>query len=147
MIPLAKAMPDHQFKAFTAEPSQFMGPDVVRNAPKNLVVKGGLSDIRLAAELRKCRVFLSTSHTEGTPVSIVEGMASGCCPVARGVGSIPALIAKGVLYDKNASIGDIAKAIRSATIKAGKESRKDAEKLHSIHGMVVAHQRLYDKIC
>jgi len=149
LVPLATAMPDHSFTAFVSEPGKFLGPDVAKHAPPNLRLVAGATDAELAAALRRHRTFLSTSRSEGSPVSVMEGMASGCCPVARAVGGLPALMAggvNGILYAEDAGVEGIAEAIRLARPRIGAAAAK-AARAFSLQSMAKQHEDLYSKLC
>lgn len=60
----------------------------------------------------KVDAFITTSETEGAPVSIQEAMAYGIPIIATAVGEIPFMVeGNGVIFDKNAMPKDVAQAI------------------------------------
>lgn len=53
---------------------------------------GGIANQELPKYYQKADVFVLPSLTEGTPVSVLEAMSSGCPVVATKVGGVPAII-------------------------------------------------------
>jgi len=69
-------------------------------------------------------VFLLPSRVEGLPLSLLEAMAAGCCPVAMGVGGVPEILTSHELGWLIAA-GDAAgfRAAMQAAVSAGPVSR------------------------
>jgi glycosyltransferase involved in cell wall biosynthesis len=78
------------------------GPE--RTAAESLVDRLGLADritllgyeSDVAATLRRARVFLLTSDTEGVSISLIEAMLSGAVPVVSDVGDLADVVTAGV---------------------------------------------------
>lgn len=68
---------------------------------------GRLDRAAVAALLRRCSVFVLTSHTENMPVAAIEAAACGLPIVAPAVGGIPELLGlvHGTLFDSGDSDG------------------------------------------
>ena len=70
-------------------------------------------DIRKFYEDNAIRCFVTTSSTEGCPVSIMEAMAAGVPVVATAVGEISNMInGNGILLNETPKVQDIAEALR-----------------------------------
>lgn len=72
-------------------------------------------------------VFLMPSRNEGLPLALLEAMASGCCPIAMGVGGIPE-----VLVDRSVgwlvSPGDFS-GFALAMIEAARSTPEDLQRI------------------
>jgi glycosyltransferase involved in cell wall biosynthesis len=58
----------------------------------HITLPGGVSKPHVPHWLNKGDIFLNTTNTDNTPVSVVEAMASGLCIVSTNVGGIPYLL-------------------------------------------------------
>ena len=70
--------------------------------------------------MRAIDVFVSTSTSEAFSNSLLEAMASGCCPVASRVGGTPELIKhgeRGLLFDAD-NLGQLTEALSSVIVNA-----------------------------
>ncbi len=81
----------------------------------SILLTGPLSSSRIAAIMRESRVFCLPSHKEGTPVCVMEALASGLPVVATRVGGIPDIVAHGTtgLLVEKGDIGGLADALVS----------------------------------
>lgn len=87
-------------------------------------LKGFVDDDTKACCLSKSHIFCLPSHTEGTPISVLEAMGSGLPIVATNVGGIPSIVQHGV-HGWLAEPGDIAALgrfvihlVRNASVRA-----------------------------
>ena len=99
-------------------------------------------------------VFAMTSIAEGTPVVILEAMASGLPIIATKVGGIPEVVIEG-LTGTLVPAGDttaFAKALSTYVVapdtlaKQGAAGRKRVEDIYSVEAMLAAYTGLYDKL-
>jgi glycosyltransferase involved in cell wall biosynthesis len=58
---------------------------------------GGIPKLEVPTWLNKADLFINTTNIDNTPVSVLEGMASGLCIVSTNVGGIPYMLKDG--YD------------------------------------------------
>jgi sugar transferase (PEP-CTERM/EpsH1 system associated) len=100
-------------------------------------------------------VFAMTSIAEGTPVVILEAMASGLPIIATRVGGIPEVVIDGQTGKLVAASDTAAFASAISTYLAatdtltvhGAAGRKRAEDIYSVEAMLAAYTGLYDKLC
>ena len=59
---------------------------------ENIHFLGWLDSVHKDQLLRAASIFVLPSHTEGMPVSLLEGMAYGCACIASNVGGVPEII-------------------------------------------------------
>lgn len=70
---------------------------------ESIVLTGPLPGHKVAGIMRESRIFCLPSHSEGTPVSMMEALASGLPVVATKVGGIPDIVEEkmnGILVNK-----------------------------------------------
>ena len=58
----------------------------------HLTLLGAVSKDKVPEKLNGCDIFINTSRTDNTPVSVLEAMACGLCIVSTNVGGIPYLL-------------------------------------------------------
>jgi glycosyltransferase involved in cell wall biosynthesis len=100
-------------------------------------------------------VFAMTSIAEGTPVVILEAMASGLPIIATNVGGIPEVVIDGQTGKlvSSADTTAFAKALSTYIVATdtlaehGAAGRKRAEDIYSVEAMLAAYMGLYDKLC
>ncbi len=100
-------------------------------------------------------VFAMTSIAEGTPVVILEAMASGVPIIATKVGGIPEVVIDNETGKLIASNDTAAFAMALSTylvapdtlVQHGTAGRKRAEDIYSVEAMLAAYTGLYDKLC
>lgn len=89
---IAQRMPDIHFYCAVAQlapPSE----DYKRlRAFKNVTIAVNAPHQTIMTFCRKAKVYLSTSMTEGTPVSMIEALSCGCAPVVTDVGGMPGVV-------------------------------------------------------
>ena len=99
-------------------------------------------------------VFAMTSIAEGTPVVILEAMASGLPIIATKVGGIPEVVIEGQTGTL-VTAGEtdaFAKAISTYVLapdtlsEHGAAGRKRVEEIYSVEAMLAAYTNLYDKL-
>jgi sugar transferase (PEP-CTERM/EpsH1 system associated) len=113
---------------------------------------GARNDI--AAIMRRFDVFALSSIAEGTPVTMLEAMASGVPVVSTAVGGIPDLVQEGVTGllvppgDPEALATALAQyAARPALARDhGVAARQRVEQRYSIGAMLAAYLSLYDRL-
>jgi glycosyltransferase involved in cell wall biosynthesis len=113
--------------------------------------RGEISQTELADEMRRSRVLVLPSYTEGLPRVIVEALVVGTPVIASAVGGIPEIVEDGVVGflvqpgDEDAltdrlerMLGDegMAKAM-------GRSAKKVGERIFSTRGYVLAYERLF----
>ncbi|WP_246227738.1 glycosyltransferase family 4 protein [Mycolicibacterium helvum] len=74
-------------------------------------VVGWLSSSAVSQLLKRSHVLVLPSRNEGTPIAILEAMASGLCVVASDVGGIPELLADTGVMVKPDDVAGIAEAL------------------------------------
>ena len=111
---------------------------------------GARADI--GALLQSFSVFVLPSLAEGTPVSMLEAMASGLPVVASNVGGIPEVVDDGVqgllvpVGDADALAQALARYVQDPDVRAahGKAARTRVLERYSLRAMVDAYGALYD---
>jgi glycosyltransferase involved in cell wall biosynthesis len=123
------------------------GPDLVRM--QNLVSESGLNEYvdfkgyisKIEDKIdayTKAKIFVSTSKTEGFPVSLLEAMCCGCVPLVSNVGDIADAIEQGVngyLFDDTDNPKELILYLsklfdnKSQLIRMSEESRKINRKI------------------
>jgi sugar transferase (PEP-CTERM/EpsH1 system associated) len=114
---------------------------------------GARSDI--PALMAGFSVFALPSRAEGTPVALLEAMASSLPVVATRVGGIPEVIAdqlNGTLVDADndrALANAIAHYLENPTLaqQHGVAARERIERNYSLHQMIRAYTQLYSELC
>lgn len=105
--------------------------------------------------MRRFSVFVLPSFAEGTPVTILEAMATGLPVVASRVGGIPDVVEHGihgtlVAPADTAALADALKQYLlqpSLARRHGDAARTAIEKKASIRSMVSGYMELYDTLC
>jgi sugar transferase (PEP-CTERM/EpsH1 system associated) len=109
----------------------------------------------IANIMQSFSVFAMTSIAEGTPVVILEAMASGLPIIATKVGGIPEVVIDnqtGTLTPPM-DMSAFARALSTYVVaedtlaKHGAAGRERAEEIYSIEAMLAAYTGLYDKLC
>lgn len=104
--------------------------------------------------MRRFSVFVLPSFAEGTPVTVLEAMATGLPVVASRVGGIPEVVEDGA-QGQLVSAGDaqaLAKALRNYVTQPdlvqahGNHARASIESKASVKSMVAAYMELYDSL-
>ncbi|WP_229464212.1 TIGR03088 family PEP-CTERM/XrtA system glycosyltransferase [Massilia sp. 9I] len=114
---------------------------------------GARSDV--APAMRSFSLFALSSIAEGTPVTLLEAMASGLPVVATAVGGIPDLVEQGVSGalappgDPQALADAIAPYVldRALAQRYGAQGRARIEGQYSMQAMLAAYVALYDELC
>lgn len=114
---------------------------------------GPRSDV--APVMRSFSLFALSSIAEGTPVTLLEAMASGLPVVATAVGGIPDLVEQGVCgtlvppQDPQALAAAIAPYVRDRALarRHGAAGRARVEQQYSMQAMLAAYVALYDELC
>jgi len=113
---------------------------------------GARADI--AEVLQTFTVFVLPSFAEGTPVSMLEAMASSLPVVASKVGGIPEVVVEGehgMLVppgDVTALAGALARYVQAPELarRHGMAARERIERGFSMHAMLAAYAALYDSL-
>ncbi|QOY94681.1 TIGR03088 family PEP-CTERM/XrtA system glycosyltransferase [Massilia sp. UMI-21] len=114
---------------------------------------GPRSDV--APVMRGFSLFALSSIAEGTPVTLLEAMASGLPVVATAVGGIPDLVEQGVNgalappRDPQALAAAIVPYVRDRALarRHGAAGRARVEQQYSMQAMLAAYVALYDELC
>lgn len=114
---------------------------------------GARSDI--AELMQTFSVFAMTSIAEGTPVVVLEAMASGLPVIATKVGGMPEVVTDNVtgklvpVSDPQAFAAAISEYLFAPEqlIKHGIAGRQRIESTYSIEAMIDAYTELYDTLC
>lgn len=99
-------------------------------------------------------VFLLTSFSEGTAMTILEAMAAEVPCVVTDVGGNPELVSDGVngFLVKSEDVAGLAAKLecllanREEGRRLGREGRLRVQQRHSVEGMVAAYERLYAEV-
>ncbi|NNG24206.1 TIGR03088 family PEP-CTERM/XrtA system glycosyltransferase [Massilia sp. ML15P13] len=114
---------------------------------------GPRSDV--APVMRSFSLFALSSIAEGTPVTLLEAMASELPVVSTAVGGIPDLVEHGVAgtlvpaADPRAMAAAIAPYVRDRALarRHGAAGRARVEQQYSMQAMLAAYVALYDELC
>ena len=146
-VELAKRLPEERF---VMAGDGF--PDVIerirRNAPPNLELRPSLSEDKVAELMGEATYLVFTSMTEGLPLTVLEGMSSGCIVVAEQVGDIPSVIADkqtGYLVPtgKVDTAEWIANVYKGFEPRVGADARKAVLREFNVDNMVKQYEHLY----
>lgn len=140
-----------------------VGDGPLRAALEAQVAAAGLQDsvcfagarADVAPVMRSFSLFALSSIAEGTPVTLLEAMASGLPVVATAVGGIPDLVADGVAgtlvppRDPQAMARAFAAYVneRALARRHGAAGRAHVERRYSMHAMLDTYVGLYDSLC
>lgn len=127
------------------------------------VLSAGIADLVWLAGVRDdvadimqtFSIFVMTSVTEGTPVVILEAMATGLPVVATKVGGIPEVVVDGITgqlvaaTDMKAFANTLAVYVScpDLLVRHGMAGRARIESIYSIDAMLSAYAALYDNLC
>ena len=155
---LRTLLPEHKHRLRLA----IVGDGPLLPALRQQVEAAGLADVAwlpgartdIAALMQRFSVFALPSIAEGTPVTILEAMASGLPVVATRVGGIPEVVAGGATGrlvapgDAAALAEALAAYCRDPELAArhGAAGRDRVERRNSIAAMVAAYAQLYDAL-
>ena len=122
-------------------------------AGSDIVFAGAHADV--AAVLGGFSLFALPSIAEGTPVTLLEAMASELPVVASRVGGIPEVVSDGVhgslvpAGDPEALAQALAAYVRNPDLAAahGRAARERIEHKYSMAAMLAAYLGLYDRLC
>lgn len=114
---------------------------------------GPRSDV--APVMRSFSLFALSSIAEGTPVTLLEAMASGLPVVSTAVGGIPDLVEQGICgalvppQDPQALAAAIGPYVRERALarRHGANGRARVEQQYSMQAMLAAYVALYDELC
>jgi sugar transferase (PEP-CTERM/EpsH1 system associated) len=114
---------------------------------------GARSDV--APAMRSLSLFALSSIAEGTPVTMLEAMASGLPVVSTAVGGIPDLVVDGATgslvpaRDPQAMAEALAAYVRAPALARahGAAGRERIERHYSVSAMLGAYVDLYDGLC
>jgi glycosyltransferase involved in cell wall biosynthesis len=59
---------------------------------ERVTIPGGVPKADISAWMQRGDIFLNTTNTDNTPISVLEAMACGLCVVSTNVGGIPYLV-------------------------------------------------------
>lgn len=101
--------------------------------------------------LQALDVFVLTSLSEGTSISLLEAMSSGCCPVVTRVGGNPDVLGPDLQHrlvpsrDPEAVAEGLARAVLDTEARTadGRVGRRRVEDAFAVSGMVEAYSRVY----
>ena len=119
----------------------------------SVFLPGARSDV--APVMRSFSLFALSSIAEGTPVTLLEAMASALPVVATAVGGIPDLVVQGTMGalapagDPQALAAAIAPYVRDRALarRHGMAGRARVEQQYSMQAMLAAYVALYDELC
>ena len=102
--------------------------------------------------LRALDVFVMSSISEGTSISLLEALSSGCCPVVTRVGGNPDVLGPDLAHRlvESADPDSIAEGLVAACTDAdarvsdARTGRARVQSHFDVRGMVEAYSRLYD---
>ena len=130
---------------------------------KQQVADAGLTDLvwlpgvrsDIAELMSTFSVFTLPSLAEGTPVALLEAMATGLPIVASNVGGIPEVITDGVqgslvpVNDLQALADAYLRYFEQPTLAAqhGAAARQQVENKYSLNTMISSYQQLYGQLC
>jgi len=124
--------------------------DLKREAPENVIFRGNIPYDQMPLVYQGLDVVLSTSLNEGTPVALIEAMASGRVVVSTDVGGVREM---GVKYIANNadSFTDILKNLRTEggwekAIKYSEKNRKKIKEKYSVERMINETKNLYEEL-
>jgi len=149
LIHIAAKIPKHHITVCTPDLDGRLVNALVNPPIPNVTVKAGLTDAELQAEYGKSQFFLSTSHSEALPLTLIEAMSCGCIPIVPRLGGFPSVIKdsrNGYLYAPGATAEWLAARINTAGYDCGLTARETAIKNHSLTGMVSKYQAVYDRV-
>ncbi|MBC7512959.1 MAG: TIGR03088 family PEP-CTERM/XrtA system glycosyltransferase [Herminiimonas sp.] len=142
---------------------QIIGDGPLMATLKAQVTAAGLDDVvwlagsrtDIADLMQAFSIFVLPSFAEGTPVTLLEAMATGLPVVASAVGGIPDVVADGVCgrlvapTDIDAIASALATYCREPALAAahGATARKVIEDHYSIAAMLSHYTALYDALC
>jgi len=156
---LRKLVPEHQHRLRLV----LVGDGPLRARLEQQIVEAGLQDCvflagarsDVAPAMRTLSLFALSSIAEGTPVTMLEAMASGLPVVSTAVGGIPDLVVDGATgslvpaRDPQAMAEALAAYVRAPALARahGAAGRARIERHYSVSAMLAAYIDLYDGLC
>jgi sugar transferase (PEP-CTERM/EpsH1 system associated) len=154
---LRKMLPEHQQRLV------LVGDGPLRARLEQQIASAGLQDCvflagarsDVAPAMRSLSLFALSSIAEGTPVTMLEAMASGLPVVSTAVGGIPDLVVDGATgslvpaRDPQAMAEALAAYVRAPALARahGTAGRTRIERHYSVSAMLAAYIDLYDGLC